>query len=146
MGFFSKLFSETPVRLTIHDERDAYASILLACMHSDGDLSEEEKTVYYNAIAQRPFFTGRDVISTVMAASNNLEKAGSSSAVIDAAIEAITEKVRLPLFVNCVDLILSDGQVTRSEEEILDYLKTKFKVDDALAGKVIEVLILKNKV
>jgi uncharacterized tellurite resistance protein B-like protein len=146
MGFFSKLFSSEPVKLTIYDERDAYAAILLACMNSDGNMSEEEKTAFYTALANRPFFAGRDVIETVTRAANNLDKAGGSAALIDMAASSITETTRIPLFTNCVDMILSDGQVTPDEEKILEYLKTLFSIDDVFAGKCVEVLIAKNRI
>lgn len=146
MGFFSKLFTAEPVRVTISNEREAYASVMLACMFTDGQDSEEERMFFISMVSARPLFSGYDVVELYQKCFDNYRKLGSSAGLIDAAAGAITEKTRLPLFVNCVDLILSDGQVTAEEEQILDYLKGKFNVDDDLAGKVTEVLLLKNKV
>ena len=146
MGFFSNFFQSTPVTIKINDEREAYASILLACMESDGDLSEEEKTSFYMSLKSRPLFSSLDIVELISKAVNNINKIGSSAGVIDAAAGAITVNTKLALFINCVDIILSDGQVTKQEEEILDYIKSKFGVDDTFASTVIQILLIKNKV
>lgn len=146
MGFFSNLFKGSPVTFTIHDEREAYASILYACMDSDGQMSEEETTSFYVSLKGRPLFANLDIMGLISKAANNMNKIGGSAAVIDAASGAITDKTRLALFINCVDIILSDGQVTKQEEEILDYLKSKLGIDDAFASNVVNVLLIKNKV
>lgn len=146
MGFFSKLFASEPVKLSISNEREAYASILFACMFTDGNSSDEETAFFITMIASRPFFSGYDVIDLYKRCTSHFNKVGGSSALIDAAAAAITDTTRLSLFVNCVDVILSDGVVTDEEEEILDYLKTLFSIDDDFAGKTTEVLLAKNKV
>lgn len=50
MGFFSTLFTAAPVKLTISDEREAYVSILIACISTDGNISDEEQTALYVGI------------------------------------------------------------------------------------------------
>jgi hypothetical protein len=64
---------------------------------------------------------------------------------IDAAIGAIREQTRLPLFYQYLDLILSDGLVTPREHKIVGYLKTKFKVTDDAVEMGLEVLLVKNR-
>ena len=102
--------------------------------------------VFIARASSRPLFSGLDAGAIYHKCMDYYKKMGGSAALIDAAAAAITEKTRLPLFVNCVDLVLADGQVTKEEEDILDYLKGIFNVDDDLAGKVTEVLLLKNGV
>lgn len=144
MGFFSNLFTAEPVRLTIHDERDAYACILLACIAGDG-ISESESTALYLALKSKSMFAHLDIGDVVGRAVDYYQRIGTPSMLIDAAIGSISEGTKLPLFANCVDIILADGQVTKEEEEILDYLKGKFNVPDDLAQKAVEVLLVKNK-
>ncbi len=74
------------------------------------------------------------------------EQAGSPAALIDAAIGAIREQTRLPLFYHCLDVILADGVVTPQENKIFQYLKGKFKVEDEIAWKAMEVLVAKKSV
>lgn len=146
MGFFSKLFTSEPVKLSITNEREAYASVLLACMFTDGSDSDEERMFFISMVSARPLFSGYDVVELYQRCFDYYRKAGNAASLIDACVGAITDKTRMPLFVNCVDLILSDGQVTSEEEQILDYLKGKFNVSDTDAQKVTDVLIMKNKV
>ena len=61
------------------------------------------------------------------------------------AIGAIREQTRLPLFYHCLDVMLADGIVTPRENGVFQYLKGKFKVEDELAWKALEVMVMKNK-
>jgi len=80
-----------------------------------------------------------------MTAGRYFEKAGSSAALIDAAIGAIREQTRLPLFYHCLDVILADGVVTPEENKVFQYLTGRFKVDEEVAFNALEVLVVKNQ-
>jgi len=43
------------------------------------------------------------------------------------------------------ELILSDGIITVEEKELLEYLTLKLGIEEALASKIIEVMLIKNK-
>lgn len=146
MGFFSKIFSGSePQPFTITKEPQAYAAILLACVNIDGDISDEESSALFFLLHGRRLFEGYDIPELISVAISNFRKAGGSSALLEAAVGAITDKTRRSLFVCCVDAILSDGVVTKEEEDVLEFLKSKLGIDDAFAEQCVTVLLAKNE-
>lgn len=131
--------------LRIDDEAEACAAVLLACLQADELGTGAENAAFYTTISSRNIFKGRDDAALIERAQGYFEQAGSPSALIDAAMGAIPEHCRLPLFFHCVDVILANGVVTPQEDKIFKYLKAKFKVDDEIAWKALEVLVVKNQ-
>lgn len=131
--------------LRIADEAEACAAVLMACLRANELNGEEENAAFYTTLKSRNIFKGHDVKVLIETAGQLFEQAGSSSALIDAAIGAIREQTRLSLFYHCLDVILADGVVTPQEHKVFQYLKTKFKVEDEVAWKAMEVLVVKNQ-
>ena len=131
--------------LRIAGEAEACAAVLMACLRANELDGEEENAAFYTAIKSRNIFKGHDAMALVESAGQYYEQAGSPAALIDAAIGAIREQTRLPLFYHCLDVILADGVVTPREHEAFRYLKGKFKVEDEIAGKALDVLLEKNR-
>lgn len=132
--------------LTITDEAEACAAILVACLHANElEGLEGENATFMTAIKNRNIFKGYDAMSLIETAGRYFEQAGSSTALIDAAAGVIREQNRLPLFYHCLDVILADGVVTPREHKVFQYLKGKFNLDDEVAWKAMEVLVVKNK-
>lgn len=146
MDFFSSP-SETSNAAALHiiDEAEACAAVLIACLRSNELDSDENNAAFYTTIKSRNVFLGYDPAKLVATAAKQFEQAGSPAALIDAAIGAIREQTRMPLFYHCLDVILADGVVTPRENEVYHYLKKKFKVDEDMAWKALEVLLAKNK-
>ncbi len=117
----------------------------MACLRANELDADAENAAFYTTIKSRNIFKSRDAMALVEVAGQHFEQAGSPVALIDAAIGAIREQTRLPLFYHCLDVILADGVVTPQEHKIFQYLKGKFKVDDETAGKGLEVLLAKNQ-
>lgn len=143
--FFQTSAADSHVALKITDEAEACAAILMACLRSNELYGMTENAAFQVVIESRNIFKGRDAKALIASAEQHYEQAGSPAALIDAAIEAIREQTRLPLFYHCLDVILADGLVTPQEHRIFQYLKGKFKVNDAAAEKGLEVLLAKNQ-
>lgn len=133
------------IPLHITDEAEACAAVLLACHRADEINGEGGKSAFLTTLKSRNIFIGSDPAILVETAGRYFEQAGSSAALIDVAIGTIREQTRLPLFYHCLDMILADGVVTPQEHLVFQYLKGKFKVDDELAWKAMEVLVVKNQ-
>lgn len=145
MDFFHSTTSTPTTPLHITDEAEACAAVLIACLRSNELDSDEDNAAFYTTIKSRNIFLGYDPEKLVATAAQQFEQAGSPSALIDAAIGAIREQTRLPLFYHCLDVILADGVVTPRENEVFHYLKRKFRVEEEQAWKALEVLLAKNK-
>ena len=140
--FFSPSASPT---LRITDEAEACAAVLLACRRADEITGDMENAAYLATIRSRNIFIGKDPDALIAAAESYYQQTGSPAALIDAAIGAIREQTRLPLFYHCLDVILSNGLVTPREHQLVQYLKGKFRVDDETAFRALEVLVGKNR-
>lgn len=145
LDFFSTRPVADHIPLLIADEAEACAAVLMACLRANELDSEAENAAFYTTIKSRNIFKGYDAVALVEIAGRHFEQAGSPAALIDAAIDAIREQTRLPLFYHCLDVILADGVVTPQEHKVFQYLKGKFKVDDEIAWKAMEVLVAKNQ-
>lgn len=145
MDFFHTPASAKPTSLKITDEAEACAAVLEACLRANELESGEENPAFVTSIKSRNIFKGRDAEALIALAGEYFEQAGSSAALIDVAIGAIREQTRLPLFYHCLDVILSDGLVTPREHKVIQYLKGKFKVEEELVWKAMEVLVAKNQ-
>ncbi|MCW5924505.1 MAG: TerB family tellurite resistance protein [Saprospiraceae bacterium] len=131
--------------LHILNEAEACAAVLVACLRSNELYGMTENATFHTTIKSRNIFKGHDAAALIAQAEQRYEQVGSPAALIDAAIGAIREQTRLPLFYHCLDVILADGVVTPQEHQIFQYLKGKFKVEDELAYKALEVLVAKNQ-
>ena len=145
MDFFQKTPSPSKSAFQVSGEAEACAAVLIACLRSNELDSDEDNAAFYSAIKSRNIFKGHDPDALVEIARSLYEQAGSPAALIDAAIGAIREQTRLPLFYHCLDVIMSDGVVTPRENKVYLYLKAKFKVDDELAWKALDVMVVKNQ-
>lgn len=131
--------------LRITDEAEACAAVLVACLRSSEIYGMTENAALPNTLRSRNVFRGHDAGALIAAAERYFEQTGSPAALIDAAVGAIREQTRLPLFYQCLDVMLSDGVVTPQEHKIFLYLKKKFHVDDETAWNAMEVLVAKNQ-
>ena len=132
--------------LRITDEAEACAAVLMACLRASEIYGMMGENATFNTtLKSRNIFKGRDAAALILTAEQHFEQAGSPAALIDAAMGAIREQTRLPLFFHCLDVILADGVVTPTEHKVFQYLKGKFRVEDEIAWKAMEVLVAKNQ-
>ena len=143
MDFFHTNQSTTPP--AIQDEAEACAAILMACLRANELDGDAQNATFYTAIGSRNIFKGYQPEALIQSAAQYFEQAGGSAVLIDMAVGAVREQTRLPLFYHCLDVILADGLVTPMEHKVFLYLQGKFKLDDELAWKAMEVLVTKNK-
>lgn len=143
--FFTPPPTATPNPFSITDEAEACAAVLLACRRADEINGPGGTAAFLTTLKSRNIFIGSDPQILVETVGRYFDQAGSSAALIDASMDAIREQTRLPLFYHCLDVILADGVVTPQEHKIFLYLKGKFKVEDEVAFKALDVLVIKNQ-
>lgn len=145
MNFFPPTTASEALPITINNEAEACSAVLMACLRANELDSDAENAAFYTTIRSRNVFKGYDAAALVATAGQHYQQAGSPARLIDAAIGAIREQTRLPLFYHCLDVILADGVVTPMEHKVFQYLKGKFRVEDELAWKAMEILVAKNQ-
>ena len=70
-------------------------------------------------------------------------KFNSPKEAVQALKDISSEHVRRKAFVLAADIALASGDVDETEEELLEAMQRVLGIDDAMAGKIIEVLALK---
>ncbi len=131
--------------LQITDEAEACAAVLFACRRADEIDGAGGNAAFLMTLKNRNIFIGSDTEALIETVEKYFEQAGSPATLINAAMGAIREQTRLPLFYHCLDVILADGVVTPQEDKVFQYLMRKFKVEEEVAFRALEVLVVKNK-
>ena len=141
--FFSAGAPASTLRIT--QEPAACAAVLFACRRADEIDGPGGTSAFLSILKSRNIFIGVDVTALLEEVNGYYQAVGSPSALIDAAMPAIREQTRMPLFYHCLDVILADGVVTPQEHKIFLYLKTKFGVDEETAFQALDVFLMKNR-
>jgi len=145
MGLFGSLFSGVSKSVvSFSSEKEAFFAIIYACVCADGDVSDEEISALVNYCGNNPIMSGLDLVGTYRRMHDIKNKSGLSE-IVSAAIPKISFDKRPTVFAVAVDFMLADGVVGPKEQTLLEELQKGLEVDEALATKIIEVLIIKNK-
>jgi hypothetical protein len=136
--------AEPPV-LSVHD---AMAAILIASVSADGALGVDESSRIQHVMSMSRLFkaaSGTEGAGSVERAVTLLQEHGMDS-VLAACAEALPPELHATAFAIAVDLVLCDGRIETREKAYIDRLQAALDVDDRTALKIVEVMIIKNRV
>jgi tellurite resistance protein len=124
---------------------EAFTIIVLFTAISDGNIEGEEMDIITNVLARMNTFRSyrgnmRQLLekSIKYLVTNPAEALGES-------IASLPKDLHDTAFAVSVDIIMSDGNVSQSEEKAMFLLADKLSVTQAKAKKIIEVMAIKNK-
>ena len=146
MSFFGKLFGEGD-QITSLNQQESFVGILYAIIAADGNITQEEAQDFMKMVSRAKIMasiTGnqwRDMMTKL----NKLLKKGGPEAVVNLATQNIPEEMRAGVFAYACDLVFADGYADESEQKLLDIIKRDLEIEDELAYKVAEVVMIKNK-
>ncbi len=147
MGFFSNLLGSNEADQKFN-EQEAFMGVLLAVIAADGYFSEEEVDDFWKTLGRANImknYTDRqykDSMNKLM----KIVKGPGHEVLLTSAIAALPAALHQGTFVYACDLVFSDGSAAPEEQNVLDRIKKELNIEDALAYKAAEVVILKNKV
>lgn len=146
MGLFDKFFNSQPSKVIFkpETEQEAWTAILYACMAIDGDVSDPEIDSLSQMLIRKSFIDSEDLVSDyklAMAAHKNM----GSKLLIDSSISMVSNDRKPTLFALSLELLLSDGILSDEEKGIIEYLSTALGINEEIASKIIEVILIKNK-
>jgi uncharacterized tellurite resistance protein B-like protein len=147
MGFFSNIFGgeSGPTSFAPHE---AFTAILLAVIGADGYISDDEVDDFFATLRRAKIMTdvNQNKYKEMMNKLMRILKSDGCEKLVDIGAEFLPAEYRQGTFAYACELVFSDGVAHPDEQKILDRIKNAMQIDDALAYKVAEVLILKNKV
>jgi uncharacterized tellurite resistance protein B-like protein len=147
MGFFSSLMGSDSASQTFN-EQEAFMGVLLAVIAADGYFSDEEVDDFWKTLGRAKVMANytdrqyKDSMTKLM----KIVKGPGHEVLLTQAIAALPATLREGVFVYACDLVFADGSAAPEEQHVLDRIKSELSIDDALAYKAAEVVIIKNKV
>lgn len=121
-----------------------WVAILYACISIDGDISDVEIDVFLRLLLFKIKFAGIEIVplyKTVMLA----KKAFGHQHIIVTSALLIKEEDRPTVLALAAELALADGIITQKEKELPEYVAAKLDIDELLAAKIFEVILIKNR-
>lgn len=145
MGLFDKILgggSNTPFT-----EPEAFAAVMLAIVAADGDISEEETSDFVARVTRMKLF--RDINHSKFCDITDklfkiLRKDGPD-ALASRGAAVLSPALKPTAFAVAADMIFADGSVEDAEKALLEKLQTSLGIADELAGKIVEVIAIKNR-
>ena len=145
MGLFDTVLKPKPsVVYTPKSEPEAWIAIMFSCMAADENLSDAETSELSQIVVYKTLFNNYDKVELYKTAMAMQLQLGSKE-LIDRSVDKVSPENKPTLFALIVELLLADGILADQEKEITDYLASALDLDNALAEKIIEVILIKNK-
>ena len=149
MGLFDKLFkvNETRSKELNLTEEEAFLGVALSSVAADEVISQEELNVVAHTISRMPAFRRIHPNQLLQMLDKFLQiiKREGVGTIVEAAKNSLNPQLKETAFAVAVDIVLVDGIVDQKEKEFLELLQQAVGLSDALATKIVEVMIIKNR-
>ncbi len=145
MGWFTT--SKTPSSSDTFSKQEAFLAIALATSAADGNIDESEAKGIFAYLLQMKMFEGytnrqmSDIFKKLVTVLQN-EGVGGLVAI---AKSSLPDELRETAFACAVDIALADGVIEDSEKALLEELQQVMEVSDEIGGKILEVIMIKNR-
>jgi uncharacterized tellurite resistance protein B-like protein len=130
--------SAVPLRLS---RTEAFAAILVAAVAADGELNAAESARLNGLLPPNPADGGPNLVESTLAV---LTERGLR-ATLTAAAAALPANLRPTAFAQATDLVLADARIGKREEAFIDALREALGISGALALRIVDVLLIKNR-
>jgi uncharacterized tellurite resistance protein B-like protein len=124
---------------------EAYLCLLLSAAVADGMISHEEQSEV-QSIAQRSRVL-KALDAGQLAQTNRVvtQRMSERPLGLQEACQALPAEMRLTLLAHCIDIVLADGALGRTEADFLNTLTGYLEVPTETAKRIMEVMLIKNQ-
>lgn len=138
MGLFSKISSKNSIENIELQESEAYLAILIHATHIEGEIGHTEYMAM-RIITDNHYLLKNDeyfdkIFDKVMLLFNNFGK----DSVFLKAINNIEERHKYTVFINYINILLSDGYISPSEEVAAELVRSSLHINQVEATKAIK--------
>jgi uncharacterized tellurite resistance protein B-like protein len=148
MGLFDKVFSSSASKQTEGytplSDYEAWVAVLYAAISVDGEVSDVEIDFFCRLLVFKNKFAEIDILPFYKNAMNAKSRFGAQH-LIDSSATVIKEEDRPTVLALAAELALSDGLITEQEKNLLEYIARKLAIDEQIATRIVEVILIKNK-
>jgi len=142
MGLLSKIAGAVAPQKKAGDDVLLFHGMMLMA-GADGVIDANEQDTLRAFYLTLPEFKGKEFEDLMTEGHKVIQKYGNLKDSIKALGDIESVAVRKKLFVLAVDLALSSGDISDSEDEMLETMQRLLSIGDAEATKILEVLSLK---
>ena len=126
---------------------EAFAAITLTAVAADGKITDSESQIIKSTLRRMDLFGDYTAETKTEMIEKLLEQIQNHGydALMEAAIAKLPENLKDTAFAVATDIVLSDGDLTDEEEQLLNALYNALDLDKDIATKIIDVMLIKNK-
>jgi tellurite resistance protein len=126
---------------------ESFAAIMLLVVASDGYLADDEVRLLNATLSRMKLFRSysEDVMRRMFDNLCNTLRREGSQILLESAMETLPHDLYDTVFAISTDLVLSDGQVSQEEENLLSSLCQALALPDQLVNQIIQTMVIKNK-
>ncbi len=128
-------------------ENEVFAGVLLAAMHTDEVSTEDEKRCLHALLSRMRLFDGwtDEQYQHMFEKLEDILNNQGITTLMELSSEGLPVKFRPTAFALSVDVVLADGMVLDEEKDFLYTLQQLLEIENSLAQKILEVIIIKNR-
>jgi uncharacterized membrane protein YebE (DUF533 family) len=147
MGVFEKALQEQQPETVALTPAQAFAAIIVGTATADGTIGPEETARIDQVFGStRLFQPPAEPLKAVLAEVMRLMQQYGEDTIVGLAAKVLPPPLHAPAFAAAVDLVLADGQAGVPERSFIDALRAQLEIDEPLALKIVEVMLIKNNV
>lgn len=145
MGLFDKILGND--ENAPFSKQEGMAGILLLMIAADGEISQEELVGFFTTCARMKLFSGvsQSQFNGMLKKISNVLRKQGAEAVLSKAAEPLTPEQKETAFALATDMAFADGSVQPQEKVLLEKIQKQLGVSDALAMKIVEVIMIRNR-
>lgn len=147
MGLFDKIMGGKSSEDAAFSKQEAFASIMLATVAADGNVSDEEVDGFYAVINRMRLFKAQSVAEhkAMIDKLQGLLNRKGPDVLMKKGIESLPAELRETAFAVAADFVFADGSVEAEEKDLIARLQAGLSVSDETAMKIVEVMEIKNR-
>ncbi|MDB9539265.1 tellurite resistance TerB family protein [Anabaenopsis tanganyikae CS-531] len=147
MGLFGNNSNLQTQNNSVLGPAEAFAAITLATVAADGYLTDEEAHTMMATLNRMHLFRSypNEVLRRMFDKLCSLIKRQGFDGFIKLAVSSLPHDLYETAFAVATDLALADGEVTKEEEDLLNYLWKSLAIPDETAHNIVKVMMIKNK-
>lgn len=128
-------------------EQEALVAVALCAAYADGSMGAEEDEHLTERLGGIRALRGLDERSlrAAMMKANAIAQKGGDGALLGAAAAALRPDMRATAFCLGTDLVLADAEVAEEERAFVERLRRTLGIEPALAQRIIDVILIRNR-
>lgn len=147
MGLFDKIRGGRRSAEVTLGPAESFAAIALIAVASDGYMTDSEAQALSTTLGRMQMFRSypNEVMRRMFDKLLSILQRDGLDILFNAAIANLPHELRETAFAVATDIVLADGEVTQEEEKLLNDLYRVLEIEEDLASKIIDVMLIKNR-